>query len=196
MAITNNALVVPAPSAAPTNALSLPEGDIIDEVEPIYIAPDLTWLWITLGVLALAALIFYAWRRWRRSQEREAAPPPGPPPDRVALDALLEALRLIHEPEPFCTRVSSIVRVYLEEQFDLRAPERTTEEFLVELQSSPQLNEAQKESLGGFLEQCDLVKFARHEPTESELRALHDAARRLVEDTRLNRSREETEATA
>ncbi|MEI9866169.1 MAG: hypothetical protein WDN00_16765 [Limisphaerales bacterium] len=34
----------------------------------------------------------------------------------------------------------------------------------------------QKESLGGFLESCDLVKFAKYEPTETELHGLHHSA--------------------
>jgi hypothetical protein len=41
----------------------------------------------------------------------------------------------------------------------------------------------QKESLGKFLESCDLVKFAKYEPGEPELRELHDSAVRLVEET-------------
>jgi len=41
----------------------------------------------------------------------------------------------------------------------------------------------QKESLGEFLKRCDLVKFARYEPGEPELRDLHQSAVRLVEET-------------
>jgi len=41
----------------------------------------------------------------------------------------------------------------------------------------------QKESLGNFLASCDLVKFAKYEPGENELRALHSSAERLVEET-------------
>jgi hypothetical protein len=37
--------------------------------------------------------------------------------------------------------------------------------------------------MGDFLTRCDLVKFARHEPSAPELRELHDAAVRLVEET-------------
>ena len=43
--------------------------------------------------------------------------------------------------------------------------------------------EQQKESLGEFLQQCDLVKFAKYEPGEPEMRELHGAALRLVEET-------------
>ena len=41
----------------------------------------------------------------------------------------------------------------------------------------------QKEKLGEFLGCCDLVKFAKYEPVENELRDLHGSALRLVEET-------------
>jgi len=81
------------------------------------------------------------------------------------------------------TLVSDTIRTYLEERFDLRAPERTTEEFLFELQSSMALLPPQKETLGDFLARCDLVKFARYEPVQSELEELHRCAERLVNET-------------
>jgi hypothetical protein len=183
MAVTNNAVVVPPTPPAVTNVPALPEGDILDEIEPIDIPPDLTWLWIVLGILVVVGLLIWAWNRWFRPGAREPEPLPGPPPYRVALAELSAVQQRLHEPEPFCTKVSDIVRIYLEDQFDLRAPERTTEEFLHELQESDHLNAAQKESLGPFLEQCDLVKFAKYEPMEAELRELHASAVKLVEET-------------
>jgi len=94
-----------------------------------------------------------------------------------------EALALISQPKQFCILVSDTIRFYLEERFDFRAPERTTEEFLRELGGTDLLSSEQKESLGGFLESCDLVKFAKYEPREPELRELHSSALRLVEET-------------
>jgi hypothetical protein len=96
---------------------------------------------------------------------------------------LAEALALIAQPKEFCILVSDIIRWYLEERFDFHAPERTTEEFLNELSASNVLAPDQKESLVEFLNRCDLVKFARYEPSEPELRDLHSAAVRLVEET-------------
>jgi len=92
-------------------------------------------------------------------------------------------LQWIEEPKPFCTLVSDTIRGYLEERFNFRAPERTTEEFLNELRETDLLMPDQKDSLGDFLQQCDLVKFARYEPTVVELRALHESAVRLVSET-------------
>ena len=79
--------------------------------------------------------------------------------------------------------VSDAVRLYLEERFGLRAPERTTEEFLTDLSRSAALTEPQKDSLKGFLSACDMVKFARYEPQRPELEALYNSALRLIEET-------------
>ena len=111
--------------------------------------------------------------------------PPKPviPAHLRARRALEEALALIGQPREFCIVVSDTIRWYLEERFRFRAPERTTEEFLHELQATSLLTTAQKQSLGEFLTRCDLVKFARYEPGEPELRDLHRSAMRLVEET-------------
>jgi hypothetical protein len=95
----------------------------------------------------------------------------------------MEALALIGQPRPFCIAVSDTIRAYLEERFAFHAPDRTTEEFLYELQDTNLLMPDQKQSLGAFLERCDLVKFARYEPGEPELHELHDSALRLVTET-------------
>jgi hypothetical protein len=96
---------------------------------------------------------------------------------------LEQALAMIGEPKPFSILVSGAIREYLEERFDFRAPERTTEEFLHELQGSFLLTRDQKQSLGEFLASCDLIKFAKYEPTETELRGLYQSALRLVNET-------------
>src|SRR5262249_25666994 len=108
---------------------------------------------------------------------------PVTPPHVRARQKLQEALALIAQPRPFCIMVSDTIRWYLEERFSFRAPERTTEEFLYELQGTDLLTPDQKTSLGEFLQRCDLVKFARYEPGEPELRDLHDSALRLIEET-------------
>ena len=49
-----------------------------------------------------------------------------------------------------------------------RAPERTTEEFLAEIEAGGPLTVSQCIVLKQFLAQCDLVKFAMHVPTEQQ----------------------------
>jgi len=140
------------------------------------------WLWWALAVMALGALlagllIFILTRR------RQIAVPPTIPPHIRAMERLMAALGLIREPKPFVIAVSDTLRTYLEERFELRAPEQTTQEFLHELQHTELLPPDQKASLGEFLMRCDLVKFAKYEPEESELRRLHGAAVQFVMGT-------------
>ena len=142
------------------------------------------WLWVAVGalVLVLAAvavglLLYFVLRK------KPVMQPPPVPAHLRAKQKLKEALELIAQPKPFCIAVSDTLRFYLEERFNFHAPERTTEEFLHELQATDRLLPDQKESLGEFLKRCDLVKFAQYEPREPELRELHDSAVRLVEET-------------
>jgi hypothetical protein len=149
---------------------------------PVEIASVWAWLWWVLGIMLAAALIAFLW--WRYKNRKLAAPAiPAVPPHVRARQQLEYALTLIRQPKPFCILVSDTVRIYLEERFHFRAPERTTEEFLHELGSTNLLLPDQKESLAEFLKGCDLVKFARHEPHETDLKRLHDAAVRLVDET-------------
>jgi hypothetical protein len=167
-----------------TNQTTLPAAanDIRDIKPPIDIANGDAWLWWGLLVLALlvAGLLFWRWLKHRKSSL--VLPPPIPAHIR-ARQKLAEALALISQPKPFVIAVSDTARTYLEERFNFHAPERTTEEFLRELAGTKLLLPDQKDSLGNFLASCDLVKFARYEPGEKELRELHSSAVRLVEET-------------
>lgn len=149
---------------------------------PVEIPTGLLWLAWTVAALVLAALLYAFWKHQQKRRLAAALAPPIPPHVR-ARRKLQEALALIGQPRPFCIMVSDALRVYLEERFEFRAPERTTEEFLHELQATRLLSAEQKQSLGEFLQQCDLVKFARHEPHQAELQQLHQSALRLVDET-------------
>ncbi len=176
MAASNSsALVLPPTPSAGTNAT-----DIRDIKEPIDFGPNLLWLWALLAALAVAALVY-----WLRKRKKKTVIDPVLliPPHRRARERLRAARELLSDPYAFCSLVSNVTRDYLEERFDLKAPDRTTEEFLAEQRNSPLLLDAHKQLLEDFLTRCDLVKFARHEPTEGELRGLLDAALRLIDET-------------
>jgi hypothetical protein len=177
---TNSALIVPAPSPAGTNAAQL---TFHPGLKPLIAIPN-GWLWFIwiASILALCVVAWLLWRYWRKKAATVLAPPPIPPHVR-ARHALEAALGLLSDPKAFSIAVSGAVRDYLEERFDFHAPERTTEEFLYELQGTNLLTTEQKLSLGEFLANCDLIKFAKYEPTETELRGLHAAALKLVNET-------------
>jgi len=175
--MATNAFSTPAHGfdAGPTNSLR-------DIKPPVEIPSGWEWVWLGLAMLIAAAAAFLAWRYWQKRKAQIPAIPSVPAHVR-AKQRLEQALALLSQPKPFCILVSDTIRVYLEERFDFHAPERTTEEFLYELQDTNLLLPDQKESLGDFLRRCDLVKFARYEPAEPELHGLHESALRLVEET-------------
>jgi hypothetical protein len=156
--------------------------DIRDIKPPIEIPNGWAWLWWVLAALVTVAALVLLWCWWQKRRAQMEYVPPVPAHVR-AKQKLEEALALISQPKPFVIAVSGAARTYLEERFQFHAPERTTEEFLHELAGTDLLAGEQKESLGGFLESCDLVKFAKYEPGESELRGLHESAVKLVEET-------------
>jgi hypothetical protein len=151
---------------------------------PVAIPMSLFWVLviIAVAVLVMAAIAVLVWWLLRKKAELPPSLPSIPPHER-ARQKLQEALALMNQPRPFCIMVSDTVRLYLEERFKFHAPDRTTEEFLYELQATNLLLPEQKQSLGEFLSVCDMVKFAKYEPGPPELQALHDSAVRLVDET-------------
>lgn len=135
-----------------------------------------------VAVGLLGAAFFYLLNRPRRQR---VIPPR--PPHEIALSALnrLHTRHLIEEGkfEDYYVELSAIIRRYLEDRFNLRAPEMTTEEFLNTAASEARLAATQRRLLGDFLTQADLVKFARHLPSLRDSEAAYDAARRFVEET-------------
>lgn len=162
----------------PTSAVQ----GIRDIKPPVEISNGWEWVWWVLILLAVAVALFLI-ARWLKNRKTNIVLPPPVPAHIRAKQKLKEALALIAEPKPFVVAVSDTARFYLEERFDFHAPERTTEEFLRELGGTKLLLPEQKESLGRFLESCDLVKFAKYEPGEKELLELHSSALQLVKET-------------
>ena len=142
--------------------------------------------WLLLGAVLLAGMAgFWWWRRRRTTTATESPNAFGPPPS--AYELALAALQQLQAENPvvdlFFTRLSGIVRQYLEGRFSLRAPERTTEEFLHEISQNGLLSPQHKDLLGAFLQECDLVKFARHQPGDADRQRAFAAAETFVRET-------------
>jgi len=135
-----------------------------------------------VGVLALAGLAVW---QIRRRRERKAEPPM--PPWQIAYSQLAQ-LRSMELPakgeiELYYVHLSDIVRHYIENRFGLRAPEMTTEEFLAVVARGAGLPQRHELLLTTFLSHCDMVKFARYGPTDTEMLDAFDAAVRFVDET-------------
>lgn len=178
---SNSALIIPPRTNAPAMAAT---NDIRPIKPPVHITDWERIAWWSGGIVLAFLIVAVALLIWWKKR-----PKPRPvivPPHVRAREKLNAALLLVNDPRAFCIAVSDAVRVYVEERFRLRAPERTTEEFLRDLQVTPHLSGEQKQTLASFLEQCDLVKFARFEPAEAALRDLHETALRLVHETQFD----------
>ncbi|MGW8288598.1 MAG: BatD family protein, partial [Desulfobulbales bacterium] len=150
---------------------------IKDIKPPLLLPPNRVRLALLIGLIlfvsALAVCIFYFWNKRKR---KKVSPETALSPEEIArqeLDRLLaENLLTKGEIKFFHLRISDILRRYIENRFGLKAPERTTEEFLVELSRADSATDAllrdHKTLLTDFLTQCDLVKFAKHEPSINE----------------------------
>jgi len=175
--VTVESLLARTPDAADIRDVKAPEPIPVDW-RPYYV--------IGGGLLALALLALLAHRLLVRPKRTVAAAPP-PPPHVVALAALdaLRARALVEHGafKDFYSALSDIVRRYLEDRFRVRAPEMTTEEFLLATSRDGRVAAAHRRLLGEFLTESDLVKFARHVPTIADSERAFTAARRFVDDT-------------
>jgi hypothetical protein len=162
------------------------DAEVLEAPGPLLAPP---WPWWALpmggGILALVAGLGLALRRLLR-RRAGAGPDAVLAPPEPAHEKALRALRRLRggprrtraEIEAFYVGVSAALRVYLEDRFGLRAPERTTEEFLQDAERGGPLSASQCIELGRFLVQCDLVKFAAMQPPDDA----HLATLAIAED--------------
>jgi hypothetical protein len=146
-------------------------------------APREDALWIGGGAGLLVLLL--AGALWWRQRGRRAAALPPPDPREEARAALEELRRSgLLEGELFGElyyRLTLIVRTYLERATGLKAPERTTEEFLREIEEHPAYPHAAKLELRAFLSAADPVKYAAQRPDAETVKKSLDAALHLVD---------------
>ncbi|MDA3938166.1 MAG: hypothetical protein PF693_02510 [Spirochaetia bacterium] len=83
----------------------------------------------------------------------------------------------------FYFQLNLIVRIYIERQFAIRAPEQTTEEFLQDLAISNEISDEFKQVLKDFLIHSDLVKFALLKPGEEELTGSVESCKNFIKVT-------------
>jgi len=157
----------------------------IEGVVNIAAKPSYWWIWLFCAAGIIAGVIF--WVNRQRHQARELVRIFKP-----AHEIAYERLRTLIEQDlvkkgkikEFYERISDILRHYIEHRFNLRAPERTTEEFLDELTSANVLGKPDQQRLREFLQHCDLVKFAKYTPTTEQVQKTFDLVKNFIETTK------------
>ena len=165
------------------------------DIKPIYEPPfsmlwfmRAHWKWFAGGgaaVLAVALVLLLLRRTRREKPEKEAPSITVPLHERVlaALDALdRERLWQQGEHKAYQSRLTDLLRGYIEERFQVPALERTTDDLLHELRVSP-LGSEQQKLLANMLRLADLVKFAKAQPAPQENEQMMSSALRFVRDT-------------
>jgi hypothetical protein len=153
--------------------------------ESIY---NLTYIYIVLAIIGVIIIIVLIVRLLKKRRKQQETITPPRPAHEVAYEALKELMGRDYlktgRVREYYFELSNIVRHYIEDRFQLKAPEMTTEEFLATLKYSGVLNSEQKGDLKDFLSHCDMVKFARYLPDEKEIELSNDSARTLIDRTK------------
>jgi hypothetical protein len=157
----------------------------IEGVVEMPVKPSYWWVWAlcAAGVIAVAGFLVHL--RQKRVKELVRIFKPAHEIAYERLRALVKRdLIKAGKIKEFYEGLSDILRHYIEHRFNLRAPERTTEEFLAELPSANVLAKAEQQHLGEFLQHCDLVKFAKYDPTAEQIQKTFDLVKNFIEITK------------
>ncbi len=179
--VESDSIFIDVRSILPEEAAGL---DIKDIAPPASLPSSHAMSFIVAGAVVLGAAAAAVLLRRRKKK----AAPVVPAHERAfsRLEALLaEGLIDDRRYAEFTARVADILRQYIEDRFGIRAPERTTEEFLAEAGEGLQAGPVQKEMLKAFLTHCDLVKFATLEPTAENVRNSFDTCRDFIDATKM-----------
>ena len=160
--------------------------DVASTVKEVSLAENNPWILILIAFLALigTAIFLVMWLNKRKEIMDSLVLPPWT----MALSLLHKLREELKEHKikgQVCiTRLSDIVRDYLEQRFNINAPSQTTHEFLVDLDKgdSP-LQLDHKQFLRDFLTAADMVKFAKLPANKALLDTALDKAEQLIEST-------------
>ena len=159
----------------------------IEDVVDMPRSPLPWWVWTLLGALPIGGIAVFIWLKRRQCQQTVLLRVYKPAHEiAYARLQVLIAKKLVQagEIKAFYEAISHILRHYIEDRFNLHAPEQTTEEFLLSLRDSQSLTTVDKERLREFLQHCDLVKFAKHQPQQEEIQSTFDLVKIFIEKTR------------
>lgn len=171
------------------SVLSEKDRSLKDLKKQAEMAEPVRWiLWLTvLLALGLGAL---AWVFWRRRRKRASSIPSLPRRD--LLDVAEEELRQLLArgfPETgmvkhFYVVLSERVKKILEAAYGIHTAERTTSEIIDSLRCRPGGMPEDIERIESFLLRCDIVKFAKYIPSQTEHKSAAEDALRLLEKAR------------
>ncbi|TPV95815.1 MAG: hypothetical protein B7733_08005 [Myxococcales bacterium FL481] len=143
-------------------------------------------IYAALVALVAGLVLARLWARWRQRPRAIVTEPPRPPHERAnealsTLEArraeLLEAGRVTD----YYLELTDIAKSYVQSRFGIEALDRTTDEIRRALvRAGDRLAPLSADELVKFLQECDLVKFARFAPNDEDASASLDEVRDMV----------------
>ncbi|MBU1147797.1 MAG: hypothetical protein KKD11_05530 [Candidatus Omnitrophica bacterium] len=132
-------------------------------------------------LLSIAIFLFIYFKKRKKIADTPASPPR--PPEEIALEALkaLLEMKLIEQGliKEYYIRLSDIIRNYIEARFNIFALDRTTWELYQEMRVK-KIERKRTDQIRDFLEDCDLVKFAKYIPNKKEIEEIHASAKEII----------------
>ena len=131
------------------------------------------WQWCVAGlvVFVLAFIAGYCLR----------PKPKSPTPYQRAMQKLGKLGETELEDEPFANELSAIVREFIQAQYKLPAPERTTQEFLKIASACESISPKVRDKLAQLLQASDMAKFAKGTFSNTEKNEVLTSANEFVE---------------
>lgn len=152
---------------------------------PDFIVDYGLWILAVILVLGIGGFVFYMMKK-KKNPFAVAAPKPVPPYEK----AIEELSRLRGEKlceqgkeKEFYTRLTDILRIYLNGRFSINAMEMTSTQIRRVLQSNEETR-LSKENMERVLETADFVKFAKVRPLPDDNVKAFNSAMQFVEDTK------------
>jgi hypothetical protein len=138
---------------------------------------------------ALGSAAYLVYRLVQYFKRRKQAPAPRPerirPAEEIAREAIerLLARRLVEQGllKQFYLELSEIIKRFLGSKLGVQSLERTTEEFTRDLRAVS-VPSTQYRMIREFLEDCDLVKFAKYRPGAEEVDQIVARSRRMIDE--------------
>jgi hypothetical protein len=154
---------------------------------PITFREALPYIGIGTGTLLVAAFIYYLYKRFRKKKPLYVSPEKLLPAHVIAfreLDKLKdEKLWQSGKVKEYYVRLADIIRIYLENRFEITAMEYVTEETLKYFKKVNREDDV-RIMLEELLYTADMVKFAKQDPLPSENQSNMNNAYLFIEKTK------------
>lgn len=184
-------------------ALKMAKEELLKDVTEVEKIPRDPKFWIGLGIVALLlGALVYGFIYWRKHRGEKGGifslSAPKVPPHEAALAelaALLASQHIAkHEFKEYYSKLSEILREYIERRIGVQALELSTFETMQNLENSDfPLDADQLDCVHEILSRSDLVKFAKLTPPEDWHLETVEMAKSFVDETKPEEPKPETE---